>query len=296
MKIKNHLCLFLILLMNAWSFCQIESLRQYAATETYSEDTLLRNIPNKRAMIVIAHDDDMCAMAGTVSQLNQRGWEIAVMSFGKTPERNAAQVKACSSILDTVLFVHMTDQQYRNDLDGKILPYVAIPKETFQEVFNTAEVEAEYIKAIQHFQPSVIFTLDNEMGGYGHPEHVFVSQLVLDLANAGKIAPKYIYQSVFTDHMEKTIMQRHAMRLKSWGLPDDEWDNAKKTYKVEGMPEPNVQFNIRSEAKLKMDYLRSYEKRERKVLGFFIPEFEDYPAEKYFEIFDREFFRIVKIK
>ncbi len=273
---------------------QIESLRQYAATETYSEDTILRNIPNKRAMIVIAHDDDMCAMAGTVSKLNQQGWEIGVMSFSKTPERNAAQVKACSSILDTVLFVQMSEHQYRNDLDGKILPYVAIPKETFKEVFNTAEVEAEYLKAIHQFQPSVIFTLDDEMGGYGHPEHVFVSQLVLDLAAAGKIAPKYIYQSVFTDHMENTIMQRHALRLKSWGLPDDEWDKAKLTYKVDGMPEPNVQFNIRSEAKLKMDYLRSYEKRERKVLGFFIPEFEDYPAEKYFEIFDREFFRIVR--
>ena len=289
-------CLFGVLCLVAQlGYSQIERLRQYAATETYSEDTILQHLPIKRAMIVIAHDDDMCAMAGTVSQLNKQGWEIAVMSFAKTPERNAAQIKACSSILDTVVFVNMTEQQYRNDLDGETRPYIAIAKESFKEVFNTAEVEARYSEAIHRFQPSVIFTLDNEMGGYGHPEHVFVSQLVVDLATAGKIAPQYIYQSVFTDHMEQTIMQRHALRLKSWGLPDDEWARAKQIYHVEGMPAPNVQFNIRSEAKLKMDYLRSYEKRERKVLGFYIPEFENFPAEKYFEIFDREFFRIIKI-
>ncbi|WP_323435098.1 hypothetical protein [Lentimicrobium sp.] len=43
------------------------------------------------------------------------------------------------------------------------------------------------------------------------------------------------------------------------------------------------------------DYLRSYNKREREILDFFIPFFEAYPAKEYFSVFDREFFRLVKV-
>lgn len=102
--------------------------------------------------------------------------------------------------------------------DGQNL-YDAIPKDQFEKVFNRPLVEQEIQKKINQFQPSVIFTLDSEMGGYGHPEHVFISQLVVDLAKADSIQPEYIYQSVYTDHMEKTIMARHSKRMKSWGFP-----------------------------------------------------------------------------
>ncbi len=234
-------------------------------------------------------------MSGTISLLNKQGWEIAVISFSKTPERNEAQVKACRNILDTVMFVDLKSEQYRNDIADGNNPYHAIPKANLNAVFNRPIIEAEFVKAINEFKPSIIFTLDNEMGGYGHPEHVFVSQMVIDLANEKRILPQYIYQSVFTDHMENTIMKRHAERLKSWGLPDDEWVNAKKIYGVDGMPEPTVQINITSEATRKMDYLRSYNERERKIIGFFIPAFQDYEAEEYFKIFDREFFRVIEI-
>jgi len=273
----------------------MDDVSQFAATETFPTDTLLQSISPKRAMIVIAHDDDMCAMSGTIAKLNNLGWEVAVISFTKTNERNAAQVKACRNILDTVMFVNLQPHEFRNDLDTTKQQYYAIPKALFAKVFNKSIIEAELIQIINSFAPTVFFTLDNEIGGYGHPEHVLISQMVLDLAVAKTITPTYVYQSVFTDHMENTIMTRHSERMKSWGFPGNEWDEAKKTYGVAGMPQPNVQVNITDVAVLKMNYLRSYNKRERKVLGFYIPEFEEHKAEKYFSVFDREFFRIIKI-
>lgn len=272
-----------------------EDILKYAPVEVYADDTLLQLVEDKRAMIVIAHDDDMCGMAGTISLLNQRGWEIAVVSFSQTPERNAAQIEACRSILDTVMFVDLKPGQYRNDLDTVEHAYYAIPRERFELVFNRELIETEYSRCIRAFNPSVIFTLDSEMGGYGHPEHVFISQMVIDLAMQQRITPALIYQSVYTDHMERTIMERHAVRMKSWGFPGDEWENAKATYGVSGMPEPDVQINISGEAGRKMDYLRSYNKREREILDFFIPFFEAYPAEEYFSVFDREFFRVIRM-
>ncbi len=271
-------------------------LSQYGAKESYPEDSLLWSVQPNRAMIVIAHDDDMCAMSGTISKLHKLGWELAVISFSNSPERNQAHIKACSNLLDTVLFVELKPEQYRNDLDENSNPYYAIPKESFAEVFNRDLVEQEFLKQIKSFNPGVIFTLDNEIGGYGHPEHVFISQLVIDWVQEQQVAPRYIYQSVFSPDMEQSIMDRHSERMKSWGFPGDEWENAKRIYGVDGMPEPTVEINIRSEAKEKMNYLLSYNEREREILGFFFPFFEKFEAEEYFEVFDREFFRVIKIE
>ncbi|MBK8404741.1 MAG: PIG-L family deacetylase [Saprospiraceae bacterium] len=142
---------------------------QFAPTETFLNDTLLQNIDPKRAMIIVAHDDDICGMAGTISKLHKDGWEIAVVSFSKSPERNAAQILACRNILDTVMFVNLTPEQYRNDLKSTKNPYDPIPKNRLNDVFNKEVIEREYIKHINEFKPTVIFSLDNEMGGYGHP-------------------------------------------------------------------------------------------------------------------------------
>lgn len=287
---------FLMVLSVALLSCSNESdIRPYAPTETYPDDSILAGIPVKRAMVVIAHDDDMCAMAGTMALLNRENWDIAVISFTKTAERNAAQVKACRNIADTVMFVDLQPQQYRNDLDTVESPFHAIPRAAFARVFNDSLIAAGYLDPIREFDPSVIFTLDNVMGGYGHPEHAFVSQMVLDLSREKLISPAYVYQSVYTDHMERSIMARHAERMKAWGFPGDEWDKARELYGApSGMPEPDVQIDISGLARTKMDYLRSYNRREREILDFFIPHFEEFPAEEYFSVFDREFFHVIE--
>jgi N-acetylglucosamine malate deacetylase 2 len=295
-KTNAGLYLIVIIMLAALSACNSrEEIIQFAPVETYPDDTLLQTIHVKRAMIVIAHDDDMCAMAGTMSLLNKAGWEIAVVSITKTAERNASQIEACRHILDTVIFAELSPGQIRNDSEEERESYYAFPKDSFDIVFNMPVIEEEFVRHINSFNPAVIFTLDSDMGGYGHPEHVLISQMVIDLSVEQRITPLYIYQSVFTDHMENTIMRRHSERMKSWGFPGDEWEVAKKIYMADGMPEPTVQINITGEAQLKMDYLRSYNKREREVLGFFIPEFERYTAEEYFKVFDREFFRVLSV-
>ena len=284
---------FIIILLSLFSACTREDVSIYAPIETFPDDTILQTIATKKAMIVLAHDDDMCAMTGTISILNKNGWEIMVLSISKGESRNTAHRNACKHLLDSVSFFDFTESEFR--IDTATIKYDAVPKAMFSEIFNKPLVMRGIMQQINHFQPSVIFTLDNEMGGYGHPEHVFISQLVLDLALADSISPEYIYQSVYTNHMENSIMARHARRMISWGFPGDGWDKAKLAYGVEGMPEPSVQINITSEANAKMDYLKSYNERERKTMGFFIPAFEDYTAEEYFTIFDREFFRVIKI-
>lgn len=292
MRIKSSFkTLFALLSAIMVAACAREDVSSYAPIESYPQDKNLQAVSAKRAMIIVAHDDDMCAITGTASQLNKQGWDIRVLSFYSGEVRAKAHRQACSGILDSVMYFDLAHEEFRQDTTTK--KYMAIPKERFPEIFNEEAAAVELTEKVNQFKPAVIFTLDNHMGGYGHPEHTFISQLVVDLARADSITPKYIYQSVFTDHMENTIMARHSERMKSWGFAGDEWERAKETYGVSGMPEPTVQVNIASEAEEKMDYLKSYNEREREILGFFIPAFEEYSAEEYFKIFDREFFRIL---
>lgn len=286
----------LVVISSILSSCRVrEDVTPYAAIETYPDDEILEKISNKKAMIIIAHDDDMCGTTGTISMLNEADWEIRVLSFPLSEERNKAHKRACKHILDSVLFFNLEYEAYRNGLDTTEKAHRAIPKIKFKQIFNYKIVEKLLIKEVNDFQPSVIFTLDNIVGAYGHPDHVFISQLVLDLSKADSISPSYIYQNVLTDHMENTIHARLAKKMKSWGFKENEWEFTKKTYEVDGAPEPTTQIHIKKYAQQKMNYLKSYNKRERQVMGFYIPAFEDYSADEYFKIFDREFFRVIKI-
>lgn len=275
-----------------------ENITQYAPTaqEVYLTDTVLQTIGSKRAMIITAHDDDMCNMAGTISKLNKEGWEIETLSFHKSEERDRAQKEACKNILDNVIFFDLEYSQWRKDLIRNDNVELSVPKQKFAEVFDSLIVANELTKRVNEFQPSVIFTLDNEIGGYGHAEHIFISQLVLDLAKSKAFPISYIYQNVITKHMMTTIMERHSKRMKEWGFESNGWEKAKQIYNVDGMPEPTIQVYITSEANAKMNYLKSYNERERKTIAFFIPAFQEYSAEEYFKIFDREFFRMIKLE
>jgi LmbE family N-acetylglucosaminyl deacetylase len=299
MNSRTNYWLFVIILFSLSCKKGREDITQFAPTsqEVYQTDTILQSVKIKKAMIIIAHDDDMSVMSGTISKLNKEGWAIDVLSFHVDSERDKAQIVACRNILDTVIFFDLNYSQWRLDLNERKQEelYLPIEKEKFAETFNQKIVENELIKRVNNFNPSVVFTLDNEVGAYGHPEHVFISQIVLDLAQSKQIPVNYIYQSVYTPHMTESIMMRHSKRMIEWGFKGNSWEIAKKTYKIEGMPKPTTQIYITSEANEKMEYLNSYNERERKTIGFFIPAFEEYSAVEYFKVFDREFFNMIKI-
>jgi LmbE family N-acetylglucosaminyl deacetylase len=174
------------------------------------------------------------------------------------------------------------------------LPYLPIPYIEIKQQFLTEKVKDALIKKINEFRPSIIFTLDNVKGGYGHPEHIFISQLVKDLFEEDEIDIIKIYQSVYTDHMEAEIVDKWlAEKMKKWGYPHAS-TIANQLYNIEGMPEPTVQVNILQSADTKMKYLRAYPENVRKNLRKFIPYYEDFDAESYFSLFDREFFRVIE--
>ncbi|MCE3260066.1 MAG: LmbE family protein [Bacteroidetes bacterium] len=270
-------------------------IQKLSAEEVFSDDTYLRTVTNKKAMVVVAHDDDPAAMAGTLAKLNAEGWEIKeICLVSVNPERDSALLVAASYILDEVEFIKMTPKERRPDLDSTVEPYTPIPKESIKSTFRYNELAKLIVDKINEYKPSVIFSLDNVIGGYGHPEHVLVSQLLVDSFATGSIKPERIYQSVYTNSMEKKILRERLTKLlKEWGFPNS-YNTVTELYKVDGMPEPDVEINITAYSEKKMSFLLSFSEREKKTIDFFVPHFQNFDHKEYFEVFNREFFRIIK--
>ncbi|GAB3202792.1 PIG-L family deacetylase [Pontibacter aydingkolensis] len=272
-------------------------LEALSPSETYPEDTFLATQENKKALIVVAHDDDLVAMSGTISKLNQQGWEVKQVTFiSESPERDEALKNAVPLIMDGVEFINIAPEDRRSDLKPDDLPYMPIPKADFEKAFTNPAVADALLKEIKAFEPTVIFSMDNVMGGYGHPEHIFVSQLLLDWFSGDIITPKRIYQTVYPDSMEdKIIKQRLTKLFEEWGQPNS-YMTALEMYNITGMPEPTVEINIEDQSESKMKFLRAFNERERQVISFFVPYFEKFDHEEYFGVFNREFFRVIEKK
>jgi LmbE family N-acetylglucosaminyl deacetylase len=270
----------------------IEELKKFAAIENYPNDAFLDTVSNKKALVIVAHDDDDCAMSGTIAKLTANGWEIKQLSLQshilpKTGKNPAPIICQGNELI-------LEDGYYRKGLDTMKVPYLPIPYSEISEQFLTDKVALAVIDRVNEFNPSVIFTLDNIKGGYGHPEHIFISQLVLNLYEAKKINTEKIYQSVYTNHMEAEIVDKWLKaKMEKWGYPHAS-TIANNLYKIDGMPEPTVQINIVDFADKKKQYLMEYDESVRKNLRKFIPYYEDFDAKTYFGIFDREFFRVIE--
>ncbi|MGJ3234844.1 PIG-L deacetylase family protein [Marivirga sp.] len=269
-----------------------EQLKTFVAVETYPNDVFLDTLSNKRALIIVAHDDDDCAMSGTIAKLSANGWKVRQMSLKRhvlsETGKNPAEIICEGNELI------LADGYYRIGLDTMSTPYLPIPYEKIKEQFLTEKTAHAVIEKVNDFKPSVIFTLDSEKGGYGHPEHIFISKLVKDLFSEGRLEINKIYQSVYTDHMEKEIVDKWlGARMKKWGFPNAS-KIANEMYGISGMPEPTTQIDISDVAETKMKYLRAYEEDVRKNLRKFLPYYEEFEAKTYFAIFNKEYFRVIE--
>ena len=94
--------------------------------------------------------------------------------------------------------------------------------------------------------------------------------------------------------MEEEIIVKHLTPLmEKWGYPSP-YLVGRKVYKIAGIPEPDVQVDIPAYADGKMRYLRAYSEDAKKNMRKFIPYYEDFDAQTYLGVFDREFYRVIK--
>lgn len=274
----------------------IAYLYSLSAKEHYPDDTFLSAVKEKKALIIVAHDDDMAGSSGTISRLCSDGWMIREMCFYqqdgiyrekdslKNPVRKASLKEAAR--IQGLDGVDPVDFNFRLDHDNPA-SYLPMPYSRFRENFNIDSLYGYISAYIQPYRPAVIFTLDDVTGGYGHPDHVLISKLVLKYClqhrNDPGFSVKRIYQPVFPPSLAESVLGRMPAYME-----------AKKQYQCEGMPLPDVQVDIVSYAKQKNKVMKAYV-TEQNSLRKIWPYYNWYPSWLYFRIFNRDFFRVIDI-
>lgn len=259
--------------------------------ETYPQDTFLDNASNKTALVIVAHDDDAIGCAGTISELTKKGWKVHFLTFyGHWREQDnpvrKMEVEQVANI-QQLASINLIDFSLQKS-DSVKEPWRPIPYSKFSEYMYVDSVKTIIAGIIDKYKPSVLFTLDNVIGGYGHPEHVCVSQSVIDICEEYNLRKdftvKKIYQAVFPRTLNENILKDNPAFIA-----------AKKVYKAQGSPIPTVEINIYNSSKEKKQVMLTYESQKRNLQKIW-PYYDVYPHWLYFKIFDKEYFREITIK
>ncbi len=260
--------------------------------ENYPDDSYLMNVSNKNALIIVAHDDDAAPFSGTTSLLAANGWDISFMCFYNDvwkPEENPIRKMEMQKAAEIEGFkkTELIDFNMRESLDTVKQPWMPIPYDRFPESFKTDSLNIYILKAIQEFKPSVVFTLDDVIGAYGHPDHVAVSLVIGEVCSQYRdsldFPVKRIYQSVLPHSSAEKILGNM-----------DVYSEGKRIYGCDGMPSPDVQIDISSFAATKKKVFLAH-KSQHKALKRFIPYYHFYPGWLYFGIFYKEYFRVINV-
>jgi LmbE family N-acetylglucosaminyl deacetylase len=275
-----------------WLLSNIYFTRQMANDESIPlSDEFVKGVQlPKKALIVVAHDDDYVEGAATVAQLTKEGYEIGLLCVFNQGDKEVQLIRI-EETKEAGRILNLKQIDYvKTDITKKTREklWMPIPYAEFNEYYDINILKSNIYESIEKYQPSIIFTLDDEIGGYGHPEHVLVGKAVREVCREmrvkGDSSVKAIAQIVFCDEREIAI---------NTGKPV--YEEAKVIYGVEGMPTPNLAREVKEEIEIKIRAMKAHASQHRNIKKFF-PNYHLYPSSVYGWMYPKEYFRVLKLE
>ena len=267
-------------------------LRSLAPKEVYPDDTFLNGEANKKALILVAHDDDAAPFSGTTSMLSSNGWEVDFVCFYTDqyrPEEVPVRKLEMEKVSDLIGFRNMDliDFTMARSLDTISQPWMPIPYDQFSVRYKTDSLSSIILDVIDRYRPSVIFMVDNVIGGYGHPEHVVLGKLTEEVCQAHSDSSRFPVKRIYMYVFPPSLAERVNGNL-------DVYREGKIIYNCNGMPVPDVQVDITEFATNKKKVFLAHASQKRNLKKF-IPYYNIYPGWIYFTIFGKEYFSVIDI-
>ena len=284
--------LILLIISSLWYFkskIQDENIPQ---TEIMIPDNL-----SQKALAIFAHPDDEITIIGTMRMLKQQGVETSIcyMTRGEAGLNGSIiDVSKIKELADTSLnkLKKKLGQRRTKEVDeiAKILELNNHEMFDFPDS-GTSDVPMDSLKKvvrglISKYKPSVLFTLDDKVGLYGHPDHRNVSKAVLEVFREDKGKADFSPQKLYQVTLPKKMIT-FALSIAEGFRKNYPKDPAK------GLPEADVCVNITPYGTYKRDAMLAHVS-QRPTFDDMQPGFAIIPPSIYFRVFDREYFHLVE--
>lgn len=261
-----------------------------------TETLIPENLP-KKALAIFAHPDDEITIIGTMRMLKEQDVETSIcyMTRGEAGLNGSIiDVSKIKELADTSLnkLKKQLGQRRTKEVDN-VAKILAL---NHHEMFDfpdsgTSNVPMDSLKKvvralIQKYKPSILFTLDDKVGLYGHPDHRNVSRAVLEVFQEDKGNADFTPQKLYQVTLPKQMI---AFALKMA-------DGFRKNYPkdpTKGLPEANVCVDISAFGAYKRNAMLAHVS-QRPTFDDMQPGFATIPPSIYFRIFDREYFHLVE--
>lgn len=261
-----------------------------------TETLIPENLP-KKALAIFAHPDDEITIIGTMRLLKQQGVETSIcyMTRGEAGLNGSIiDVSKIKELADTSLnkLKKQLGQRRTKEVDNiaKILEL------NHHEMFDfpdsgTSNVPMDSLKKvvrafIQKYRPSILFTLDDKVGLYGHPDHRNVSRAVLEVFQEDKGKADFTPQKIYQVTLPKQMIA-FALKMANGFRKNYPKDPTK------GLPEANICVNISAFGTYKRNAMLAHAS-QRPTFDDMQPGFSTIPPSIYFRVFDREYFHVIQ--
>ena len=161
----------------------------------------------KRAIVVVAHPDDMeTIMGGTVALLVDRGIEVVevlvtsgdIGASGEIPPDLTRHHLAATREEETRAAAHalgVRQTVFLNRPDGEVVPDLAL--------------RADIARTYRQFQPDTLFTFDPWWHGQAHPDHTAVGRAAIDAYMPSKMPlyrPEQLAEGLTTADIKRVYL------------------------------------------------------------------------------------------
>lgn len=255
---------------------------KYKESQDYNIPLFADSFKNKMALFIFPHPDDEIVCAGTIAQLKNNGWMVNLLTLtqGQPNEKTIRKnewTKAVSELaIDNYEILDLPNNSWDNIMKNNIIFWYE----------NTDSIENIIYRSIQKYKPSLLFTYDTALGGYGHPEHR-ISALA-----ASNVFVKHKPDTLFSVEriLQITLPEKQEqLMLSSAGS----YKNAMKFTGNKSLPNPTVAFAISKYWNLKRNAASQYVSQSGSMKRFFLlPEIQD--TTNHYNAFDREYYFEIK--
>ncbi|MBG7610268.1 MAG: PIG-L family deacetylase [Anaerolineae bacterium] len=173
-----------------------------------------------RVLVIFAHQDDELLVAGTLAGLDAAGAETMLLTLtngdgsvnpGQSTEDRIAERAANLNDIANILQVDRVEQGFFSE--GVFMD-------------SDDEIKQVILEKINDYQPDTIITWDTVKGLYGHPHHIRVGQLVVEVCEENgentEFPVEAVYGSTVSVWLREILKQISPMYQKGYYRVNDE--------------------------------------------------------------------------